>query len=282
MAKKTSVTCLGELDFYDRPKVYIIGRPAFDADEFARFIADNKTTWDQNVSSPGDLNVSAAELLAEVSGRICYFSYGEKQRRSNKTARVFVRNIIAKGHDSVLEHMCWTIVFDRVSRSFSHQLIRHRVGWSFSQLSQQYYEERPGAFVVPSSINSDPPLRKKFVDATSRAYEVYVTLLKEISLESQSRNDWEQTEVARLRRTQARSILPNSVCTKLVGTANARALRHFLKQRGAIGGDREMRDVCVELLTLLRKEAPSVFGDFLIVDSPHGGGEVVLNSSAQT
>ena len=92
------------------------------------------------------------EGLIEVSGRVCYMSFGSKRRR--RTNKDYIGHILEVGHGSVLEHAAWNFIITGVSRSFTHELIRHRAGFGYSQLIQRYVDESSADF------KSDPILIK--------------------------------------------------------------------------------------------------------------------------
>jgi len=237
------------------PRLYLIGRPAFDIEAFLSFLASSGETWQATDKASGP------EHIVEVAGRVCYMSFGSRQ--FTRTNQRYIANLIEQGHESVLEHVNWTFVLEGVSRAFSHQFVRHRVGFAFSQMSQQYHEESGATFVEPSSIKKYPELASLWhdvVEAARSAYDTIVTTLEREKLLNHSVD--EAREALRLVRAAARSVLPNATETKLVFTANARALRHFLAVRGSIIGDEEMRLVSSLLFECLKTEVPSLFQDF--------------------
>jgi thymidylate synthase (FAD) len=244
-------------------RLYLIGRPAFDVDEFLSFLANGGESWDATVGA------TDAESLVEVAGRICYMSFGGRQKTRPNSA--YVSNLIRQGHESVLEHVSWTFLLEGVSRAFTHQFVRHRVGFAFSQLSQQYHEETDATFVEPAAIRAIPDLSRTWRETVERcrdAYNYIATTLQKSDLLPRSIE--QGREVLRALRAAARSVLPNATETKLVFTANARALRHFLAVRGGIVGDEEMRVVSHLILSRLKEEAPSLFRDFASKTLPDG------------
>ena len=122
------------------PKVYLVGRQVVNDEEIARFLADEDRTWETDTEV-------GAEKLAEIAGRVCYMSYG----KGRKTNEAFLSHLIDVGHGSVLEHGVWSFLFTGVSRSFTHELIRHR-HFSYSQLSQRYVDESDSDFIEPDAI----------------------------------------------------------------------------------------------------------------------------------
>ncbi len=236
-------------------KIYLVDKPSFLNDEFEKFLQDHNLSWKKTE------NATAPENLVEVAGRLCYMSFGDKQSpRNNKD---YISNLIDKGHESVLEHATWSFIIVGVSRGFSHQLVRHRVGFSYSQLSQQYFRETNANFIVPSIIKNNPELLEIWDKSNKDSIEAYRKILS--ILNGDRINNLSHKETNRLKNSAARTTLPNATETKIFITANARSLRHFLKLRGSIMGDEEMRLVSTELLKLLKKEAPSLFFDFEII-----------------
>lgn len=233
------------------PKVYLVARQSVSAPDVDRFLADEGVTWQTDTEV-------GAERLAEMAGRVCYMSYG----KGRKTNREFVEHIIEVGHGSVLEHGVWSFLVTGVSRSFTHELIRHR-HFSYSQLSQRYVDESDSDFIEPDVIANDPELHAiwaEAVDATRRAYDRLVG-----GLEGKFDTIPEKTLRRKLARQAARSVLPNATETKIFVTGNARALRHFIELRGSEHADVEIRKVAVAMLRLLQEEAPNVFGDYTLV-----------------
>jgi thymidylate synthase (FAD) len=237
-------------------KIYIIARSRLDERALAKFLSSEGTSWKRTKGS------TQAERVIEIAGRVCYMSFGNRQ--SSRTNPQYIANLIEMGHESVLEHVSWTFIIADVSRAFTHQLVRHRAGFSFSQLSQQYHDESEADFVEPSLVRRSKTGRVLWRRAMEAARDTYVELIKELSVEETEPITIAPKESLRALRSAARSVLPNATKTSIVVTANARALRTFLRVRGCIVGDEEMRRVSAQLLTHLKVEAPALFADFFI------------------
>ena len=245
------------------PKVYLIGRSQFDVETFLSFLHNQSMDWRRSPQT------TEAEELVEAAGRVCYMSFGSQQ--SPKTNAQYIRHLICMGHESVLEHVSWTFLLEGVSRAFTHQLVRHRVGFAFSQLSQQYHDEAEADFVEPTHLREFPKAFAAWQRVIQAAREAYREIQQVITEEEHLlKLDSAKREKMRAIRSIARSVLPNATETKIVVTANARALRHFLKVRGSIAGDMEMRLVATELLQFLQRDAPSLFFDFTISNLADG------------
>jgi thymidylate synthase (FAD) len=244
-------------------QIYKIGSSGFDSDAFLEFLNHEGQTWSRTA------NVTEAEELVEAAGRICYMSFGEKQ--SPRCSEEYIRNLIRQGHESVLEHVSWTFLLAGVSRAFTHQLVRHRVGFAFSQLSQQYHEETSATFVEPAHLRGSPAALQAWRDAVKTSQESYRVILESLDgFEGEPNMELSKKELTRAIRSAARSVLPNATETKIVVTANARALRYFFKVRGSIPGDVEMREVAAAVFKLVQGEAPSLFVDFALEVWPDG------------
>lgn len=236
------------------PRVYLVGRSGLDAAVVQRFLDDESTSWITD-------SENGAELLSELAGRVCYLSFGDRQgRRSN---RDYLRNIIEMEHGSVLEHVVWNFIVTGVSRSFSHELIRHRAGWGYSQLSQRYVDESDTEFVEPDLIAEDAELHELWLASIRQAHEAYVRLSEGLATKIERDQPALKGRNKRIMARQAaRSVLPNATETKIFMTANARALRHFIEYRGAPHAEPEIRKVAVAILDIMRDEAPVLFGDY--------------------
>jgi thymidylate synthase (FAD) len=166
-----------------------------------------------------------------------------------------------------LEHGSVTFYLTGVSRSLTHELIRHR-HFSYSQLSQRYVPEKNAKMVEPEVIANDPVLHEKFVAAAEASVAAYTDLLQGLE------EHFADVPNATLRRKQARqaarAVLPNATETRIVVTGNYRAWRHFIAMRASEHADVEIRELAVECLRQLQKAATNVFDDFVIATLPDG------------
>jgi thymidylate synthase (FAD) len=215
---------------------------------------------------PWDTDAEGGQALAEFAGRACYQSW-KKPNPSTATNAGYLHHILEVGHLSVLEHGIVTVYITGISRSLTHELIRHR-HFSYSQLSQRYVPERNAAMVEPDVIAEDPDLHEKFMAATSAAVTAYTELLEGLE------KKFADIEQATLRRKQARqaarAVLPNATETRIVVTGNYRAWRHFVAMRASEHADIEIRALAIDCLRELKEKAPNVFADFEISTLPDG------------
>jgi thymidylate synthase (FAD) len=255
--------------FITKPRVYVLGRQTVAGGELARFLAD------ENLTFTTDSQV-AAEILNEIAGRTCYMSFG----KGRKTNLEYLDNIISSKHGSVLEHAVWSLLLTGISRSLTHELIRHRAGFGYSQLSQRYVDEGDARFVVPPLYRQDAGLRAKFEQAIESIRKSYLELAEAtIAYVQQQHPEIPPRDRRKWVRQAARSVLPNATETKIFVTGNARAWRHFLEMRGSPHADTEIRLLAVEVGKVLKQESPNLFHDVEIYEEPDGMPAVRVSHS---
>lgn len=205
------------------------------------------------------------ERLAEFAGRVCYMSQANPAGRS--TAE-YLDNILRQGHGSVFEHAVYVLLIEGISRSCSHELVRHRAGFGYSQLSQRYVDESQAAFVTPPAIMGDERLEAEWRAQVEAAQGAYVRAVQQLM----ERYAWVEDKLHRrkLAREAARSVLPNATEVKIVVSANIRAWRTMLELRLGEGAELEIRRMAVACLRLLQREAPAFFPDFEIYRAADG------------
>ncbi len=215
------------------------------------------------------------EKLPEIAGRICYMSFGAKQgRKSNQS---YLDNILTSAHGSVLEHANVTFLLSGISRSLTHELVRHRAGFAYSQLSQRYVDESETDFVIPDAIANDAELTNLFQEAIEQAHQAYLKLADRLSiLVEKDLPELSKTDRRKIARQAARSVLPNATETKIVVTANLRSWRHFVELRGSPHAEPEIRKLAIKVLEHLQIIAPNVFRDYSVVPCENGGFAVTV------
>lgn len=249
------------LDLYiTRPKVYVLGRQAVVPEELDRFLEDEGVHFATDTEA-------AAEVLAEIAGRTCYMSFG----KGRKTNEEYLDNILTSKHGSVLEHAVWNLLITGVSRSLTHELVRHRAGFGYSQLSQRYVDEGDARYVVPPLYQENQELREKWQQTIDLVRKAYADLAEATSQYVQEKQpDMPPRDRRKWARQAARSVLPNATETKIFVTGNARAWRHFLELRGSPHADTEIRLLAVEVCHALKKESPNIFHDIEVFEESDG------------
>jgi thymidylate synthase (FAD) len=256
------------------PTVYLVGKQMIEGHELERFLADHGVSWESD-------SEVAAEVLTETAGRVCYMSFARPRPGGNSA---YLHHIKEVGHGSVLEHAVWNFIITGVSRSLTHELVRHRAGFGFSQLSQRYVDESIAEYVEPEIIANDPELHAIWIEAVGHAHAAYLKLAEKLNANLTDPTaaaaamlppDADRTTRRKAARQAARSVLPNATETKIFITANARALRHFLEQRGSPFAEPEIRKLANKLLDILQTESPHLFGDYEKKPLPDGTFELI-------
>lgn len=190
----------------------------------------------------------------EKCGRVCYKS---EDKIKDESAEKFVANIIKRGHEAVLEHKSFTVKFT-CDRGVSHEIVRHRLA-AYCQESTRYCNYSKDSFgneitvILPCFFDtgmgtmSNSLVYDEWKRACERAEEGYFKLL-EMKATPQ----------------EARAVLPNSLKTEVVMTANLREWRHFFKLRCSKAAHPQMREVACMLLEMCKKEIPVIFDDIVI------------------
>lgn len=267
------------------PSVYVVGKQTVDDAELDHFLTDHGVSWESD-------SEVAAEVLTETAGRVCYMSFAKPRPGGNSA---YLKHIKEVGHGSVLEHAVWNFVITGVSRTLTHELVRHRAGFGFSQLSQRYVDESVAEYVEPDVIAEDPELHAIWLESVTQAHAAYVKLADALLVKAYNRsypqdglttlaavrkalypNHPYGTEFRKAARQAARSVLPNATETKIFVTVNARALRHFLEMRGSRHAEPEIRKLAGKILDLVAVDAPNLFGDYEKV--PLGDGTFELTT----
>ena len=223
-----------------------------------------------------------AEAITEFAGRLCYLSFGtdagleggHRTIAGRTTNQAYLANILQVKHGSVLEHAVFTLLIEGVSRSLTHELVRHRAGFGYSQLSQRYVDESDIAFVLPPEIEEDTPAFQAWTAACEQSLLAYRALMSDLT--EQVGDSGTATMRKKRTRQAARSVLPNCAETKLVMTGNARAWRHFVEMRGSGTADVEIRRLAGAILRVLHEESPHIFGDMHLV--PHEDGTATVET----
>lgn len=271
------------------PSVYLVSRQQVDETALQEFLdANDVGKWDTDTSV-------AAEKIVEISGRLCYMSFAKPRPGGNKA---YTEHILAVGHGSVLEHSVFGFIIEGVSRSLTHELVRHRAGFGYSQLSQRYVDESDTAFVVPPAMLSHHEEWTKWLEESrvykevvgdwdsgltpnrkANLFQVWLNHVEDAKSEyamlaedlaSEMVDIPEKTARIKAAREAARSVLPNCTETKIFVTGNARAWRHLLEMRGSVHADAEIRRLAIALLAVLQKEAPNLFGDYRVLKADNG------------
>jgi thymidylate synthase (FAD) len=183
------------------------------------------------------------ERTVALAARICYSSVGVEDLKENFTREDEVRfltKLISLGHLSPLEHASFTFAVEGVSRSLTHQLVRHRIA-SYSQQSQRYVREDDFEYIIPPTIQSSPESLALFKRTMADINQAYMALRELVPQED------------------ARYVLPNACESKVVFTFNARSLFNFFQHRLCTRAQWEIRRLAKLMLEEVRVQAPVLF-----------------------
>ena len=253
-------------------KIRVIARTTFNA-----ILATDETGWMPEDDAYDDFH--GGSYLAEFAGRSCYASWG-KPNKATATNEGYLAHIIEVGHGSVMEHGSVTLYVTDVSRSLTHELVRHR-HHSYSQLSQRFvaidHSRRDGPqagvdFIVPPLLVGDhlaESILAKLWDDAAMAYDALMdratTLLSDRGVNGRAAH--------KRAREAARAVLPNMTPTAIVVTGNHRAWRELMVKRGSLAADAEIRGFAIEAFRLIAALEPSLYQDLAIYtsdDDPEG------------
>lgn len=220
-----------------------------------RIIAHTRYVPDTMVSQGFNHDPYATDSanLSEVAGRLCYQSWSKPNPRTRANAD-YLNHIIEIGHESVLEHGTVSILFTGVSRSFTHELVRHR-HFSYSQLSQRYCPNTEG-YVTPPLFEGDEEWQGVAQSRLASLWAMSAVIYDELV---------ELAEARGVKRKQAReaarAVLPNMTGTQIVVSGNHRSWREFIQKRATVGADAEIRRIAVRVFELLRELEPALYQD---------------------
>lgn len=205
--------------------------------------------------------VKGIDILKQIEkvGRTCYKS---EDKITDDSAVKFVRGLVNRGHEAMIEHSCITVRFT-CDRGVSHEIVRHRVA-SYGQESTRYCNYSNDKFGNEINVIDITP----GIKLDSKMKDLSVEVINQVI------NEWEEAikdaerhylKMIELGTTPqiARSVLPNSTKTEIVVTMNLREWRHFFKLRADTPAHPQMREIAIPLLKEFKRLIPVVFDDIL-------------------
>lgn len=199
------------------------------------------------ILTPFNADHNGMDILKSIerAGRICYKS---EDKITDDSCVEFVRKIIARGHEAVLEHESITVKFI-VDRGVSHEIVRHRLA-SYCQESTRYCNYSKSGFGNEITV-----IEPCFLEENTHTYAIWKNACGNAEM------SYFDLLLSGCTPQEARSVLPNSLKTEVVMTANLCEWRHFLKLRCSKAAHPQMREVAIDLLHQLRAQIPVVFDD---------------------
>jgi thymidylate synthase (FAD) len=259
------------------PGVVMLSKPQVNVRGLGGFLEgfDPELGFPAYIDDPIELPDSSQ--LCKTAGQLCYASFGPR-RTTNENAAAYFERLTSAGHGSVLEHASFSFLLYGISRSVTHELVRHRAGVGISQVSQRYVSGSVLRFVERPEYQDDGELHQLFEERVDRAAAEYEEMAGRL-LERQERGeallDAEYRTDARKKVQQtSRSLLPNETEAPMVFTGNVRALRHIIEMRADEHAESEIRTLAVRLFLCLVRSDPILFGDYQLQSLPDGTHKV--------
>ena len=237
------------------PQVFLIGESTVNKEGLSAFLTHlGVPEWSSN--APTDI-----ELLTEVYGRACYKSFGTelnpnltRVRGSNET---YISNVIEKGDGSVLEHGVANFFFCDVSRVFTHELVRHRVGTAMSQESLRYVRLTDLDWYAPICIQENATAMTIFEKTMDGLSNLQKDLSELYELDTTNDFNFKKQITSAMRR-----IAPIGLATNIGWSCNMRTLRHVIEMRTAPGAEEEIRIVFSKVADIAIERWPNLFADY--------------------
>lgn len=256
------------------PEAALLGYTTYEQGSIAPFLDE----FDQELGFEDYLQEEAVtfgtlypEKIVKVAGQLCYMSFGPKRTKDDR-AQEYLDHIKSSGHGSVMEHVNYSLLIWGIDRAVTHELVRHRAGFAYSQVSQRYVSGKTLRFVERPEYQNDGALHdcfEQWIDAAAAEYknrcDILLTRQKGGAYAGESKTD------ARKRVQQAaRSCLPNETEAPIVVTGNARAWRHLLEMRCSPFADITIRNMAFKVYEILNAISPMLFSDYSIIEIPDG------------
>jgi len=200
------------------------------------------------------------EKIIAAAAKLCYSSIGIDEimeNVDNESTEKFLNMLMSYGHESPIEHISFTFGVEGVSRSLTHQLVRHRIA-SYSQQSQRYVKLKQFEYIIPNEIEKDEKAKKIFVLAMEQCQEAY-NGLADILKNKYINEGLNALNAEKKAIEDARYVFPNACETKIILTMNARSLMNFFKHRCCNRAQWEIRGLADEMLRQVREVAPVLF-----------------------
>lgn len=224
----------------------------------------------QDYLDHGWLSVPDGIMLCKAAGQLCYMSMGPSMTPHLKSNE-YIQNIKKQRHGSVLEHASFTFLIFGISRSLTHELVRHRAGMAFSQVSQRYVDGKVLRFVMRPEFQGQYELEQQFFNRIDRAAQEYESLARALTPKAAGPTTHEERRNQRKAVNQtARCLLPNETEAPIIVTGNARSWRHVLEMRCSQFAEPEIRRAMFLVWEALLEIEPALFDDYSKVQLADG------------
>ena len=208
------------------------------------------------------------DAIVAAAAKLCYSPVGVDgimEKLTDEEVAKFVKHLVSMGHESPIEHVTFTFGIEGISRSCSHQIVRHRIA-SFSQQSQRYVKLDQFEYIIPPEIERNEEAKKIFIESMNKCQEDYDKLVEILFakhyqelLDKGVSEKKAKSQAEKMSIEDARYVFPNACETKMVFTINARSLYNFFHHRCCERAQWEIRELATEMLRLVREVAPILF-----------------------
>jgi len=201
------------------------------------------------------------EKIVAAAAKLCYSNSNVSSILDDLTdenTSKFIKMLSSIGHGSPFEHISFTFGIEGISRTCSHQIVRHRIA-SYSQQSQRYVDlENSFSFIMPEQIRGNIKAEELYLSSISKDYDNYKNITLLLAQEN-LKNGMNKKDATKKALEDARFALPNACETKMVMTMNARSLMNFFRERCCNRAQWEIREVANQMLDLVLEVAPNIF-----------------------
>lgn len=201
-----------------------------------------------------------AEKIVSSAAKLCYSSSSVDDIMDNlneESVKKFLNMLMSYGHESPIEHVSFTFAVEGVSRSLTHQLVRHRLA-SYSQQSQRYVKLEQFDYIIPLEIEKDEKAKEIYISSmrsSQKAYDELSDILKKKYISE----GFTEANAEKKAIEDARYVFPNACETKIIATMNARSLMNFFRHRCCNRAQWEIRSLAEKMLIEVKRVAPTLF-----------------------
>jgi thymidylate synthase (FAD) len=200
------------------------------------------------------------EVLIAKAAKLCYSAVGidkMNEAMDSESTLKFINMLMSMGHESPVEHVSFTFAVEGVSRSLTHQLVRHRMA-SYSQQSQRYVKLDQFEYVIPTAIEKDIRAKEVYIEAMDNSQKAY-SEIADILIDKYTAEGMKQGAAEKKAIEDARYVFPNACETKIVVTMNVRSLFNFFHHRCCNRAQWEIRELAFQMLKLVKQVSPAIF-----------------------
>ena len=208
------------------------------------------------------------DYVVAMSAKLCYSKVGVSDIREgldDENVEKFISHLTSIGHESPVEHISFTFAIEGISRTCTHQLVRHRIA-SYSQQSQRYVKLNQFEYIIPPQIENNEKAKKIFIKSMiedQKAYDEIVNVLIEDNIKIYLNQGYDEKKAKSMAEKKsiedARYVFPNACETKIVVTMNARTMLNFFEHRLCERAQWEIKEMAYLMLEQVKKVSPHIF-----------------------